>query len=103
MTIDLATVEHFVVILADGTAAMYPPSAPVIAIIKGALSTLEAAGVIPEATPAVNVELLRMQAAGIAARAASAVEQSRHHATPQTPTGDAAAAPGGATLESTVK
>lgn len=103
MTIDLATVEHFVVILADGTAATYPPSAPVIAIIKGALSTLEAAGVIPTPTDVVNVEQLRAQAAGLAARAASAVEQSRHPATTRTPAGDAAAAPGGATLESTVK
>lgn len=80
MSIDAKEVETVILTLAKGVAVVFPASAPVIGIITTALAALEAAGIVPTPTSAVNVEQVRAQAAGIAAAEASAATAARAHA-----------------------
>jgi hypothetical protein len=73
VVIDAHEVESVVLTVAKGVALVFPASAPLVGALSALLGALDAAGVIPEATTAVNVEQVRAQAAGMAAAQASAV------------------------------
>jgi len=72
MALDVGEVETVILTLAKGVAVVFPATAPVVGILTGALSALDAAGVIPHETTAVNIEQLRAQTAGVAAAEAQA-------------------------------
>lgn len=79
MTIDARDVESVVLALGNGLAVLIPATAPVVYILKTALAALDAAGVIPQHTDALDVEAVRAQSAGIAAAQASALTSERAH------------------------
>ena len=81
MSIDAKEVESVVLALGKGVAVVFPASAPVVGALSVLLAALDAAGIIPQHTDALNVEQVRAQAAGIASAQASAVTSAREHKT----------------------
>lgn len=81
MAIDVHEVESVVLTVSKGVALVFPATAPLVGALSALLGALDAAGVIPEATTAVNVDQIRAQAAGIAAAQASAVTSSKERKT----------------------
>lgn len=102
MAIDAHDVESVVLALGKGAVLVFPVTAPVIAALSAVLAALDAAGIVPQHTDALNVDQVRAQTVGASARASSAIEDARHPPAPATTAGDGAAAPGGEVLTSTV-
>jgi len=96
---DAKTVQSIIFALADGAAVLFPVAAVEIKLIEAAIKAAEGTGVTPLPVDAAQIA---SQAYGAAARAASAVEQSRHTRTQESPVQPATAKPDGAILVSTV-
>jgi hypothetical protein len=74
MTINAADVEGFALKLIDGTAKVFPVTAPIMVLIKGILEVADEYGIIPHELPAEQVAAM---AAGLAALRASAITSDR--------------------------
>jgi len=72
----LKTAESIAVFLADGTAYIYPPAAPIVAAFERLLEEADQHGVIPTQ---ISAEQAREMAAGMAAARASAVTSYKEH------------------------
>jgi len=79
MKVDAKEVETVILALGKGVALAFPVTAPIVGIISAAISALDAAGIIPEHTDAVNIDAVRAQMSGTAARASSAVTHAKEH------------------------
>ncbi len=80
MKLDVAQIEGFAIKLLDGTAKVYPPAAPLIALIEGIVEVADEYGIIPHELPAAQV--MEMAAHGAADRASLLTEYRAHHPTP---------------------
>jgi heterodisulfide reductase subunit A-like polyferredoxin len=96
---DASKIQSVIFALADGAAILFPVAAVEIKLIEAVIRAAEGTGVAP--LP-VDVSQALAQTAGAAARAASAVEQSRHPKTQESPVQPATAKPDGEILKSTV-
>lgn len=96
---DASKIQSVIFALADGAAMLFPVAAVEIKLVEAVIKAAEGTGVAP--LPVAHDQTLS-QASGAAARAASAVEQSRHPKTQESPAQPATAKPDGAVLTSTV-
>jgi len=74
MKVDVKQVEGFAVKLLDGTAKVFPVTAPIVVLIEGILELADEYGIIPHELPAEQVAAM---AAGLAALRASAITSDR--------------------------
>ncbi len=74
MTINAADVEGFALKLLDGTAKVFPVTAPIMVLIEGIIELADEYGIIPHELPAAQVQAM---AAGLAALRASAITSDR--------------------------
>ncbi len=74
MTFDAAQVEGFALKLIDGTAKVFPVTAPIMVLIEGIIELADEYGIIPHELPAAQAQAM---AAGLAALRASAITSDR--------------------------
>jgi len=75
MTFDVAQVEGIALKLLDGTAKVFPVTAPIVVLIEEILAVADEYGIIPHELPADQVQAM---AAGLAALRASAITSDRN-------------------------
>lgn len=85
MKVSASSIEHLVLLAADGTAVLVPATAPIASLLHRLAVVLEETGVIPAEVPAASVEQLNAVAAGMAAARASAVTAAMGHSDPLNP------------------